>query len=416
MLMVNKRITSTTANLQDFVQQLQKVQTNFFSGSLIVNMHNADSYLVFKFHMGRLNWSGRSFGQFDCWRRHLGNQISGVDIQALATVHQSEMVSATLVQLMAKQKITRQQLSNIITVIFEENLFDAIQFAYIADTPFSYEWISSHDQEKNLTQALPLLAIKLHVTNAFEKWQRWQGQGFGTFYHNLSIQLTNSAQITDLQLTDKQQKLLPFLTNGYNLRNLANSLRQPVHSVAEILLPLVQSQIVTLIPPAPQYLKLSAAIASQLNSDTVLDDRSFTFSPSSTDISLEATVAEQPLIACIDDSEMVYHQLLQILIPHRYQVMGIQDSIQALPALIKAKPDIIFLDLIMPIANGYEICAQIRRTPALRNVPVIILTGKDGMIDKFRSKMVGANDFMSKPINPHAVLKMLFYHLPVQQQ
>ncbi len=68
----------------------------------------------------------------------------------------------------------------------------------------------------------------------------------------------------------------------------------------------------------------------------------------------------------------------------------------------------------MPIANGYEICTQIRRTPSLEKVPVIILTGKDGLIDKFRAKMVGANDFINKPIDPGAVLKMLFYYLPAQ--
>jgi chemotaxis family two-component system response regulator PixG len=46
-------------------------------------------------------------------------------------------------------------------------------------------------------------------------------------------------------------------------------------------------------------------------------------------------------------------------------------------------------------------------------VPVIILTGKDGLIDKFRAKMVGANNFITKPINSEAVLKTLFYYLPV---
>jgi two-component system, chemotaxis family, response regulator PixG len=417
---VNEQITSPTVHLRDFFLQLKRVKTNFFSGSLVVSTHNADSYLVFNFHLGRLNWSGRSFDQFDCWRRHLGTictQISGVEINALAMVSQPELVSSTLVNLLAKQKINRKQLNDIITVMFEENLFDAIQFAYIANMPLEYKWISGNDQAKNLAQALPLLAIKPHLTSAFEKCQLWQARGLGDFYTNLSIKLVTSAHsdAPDVTLTNRQQKMLPFLTQGYNLRNLANYLRQPLQIVAETLLPLIENQIVVFVLPELQYSPAAVAIGSQSDLSDDLDSSIFTFSTLTTDVSYAATMVDQPLIACIDDSETVYQCLRQLLIPHGYQTMGIQDSIQALPALIRSKPDLIFLDLIMPIANGYEICAQIRRTPALRNTPIIILTGKDGLVDKFRAKMLGANDFLTKPIDPQAVFKMLFYHLPVKQ-
>ncbi len=418
MLIVKDKITSSTIHLQDFLRQLQKVKNHFFSGSLIVHLHNSSSCLVFNFYLGRLNWSGSSFKQFDCWRRHLGaifTQVSGVEINALASVYQQELVSSTLVSLLAKQKIGRKQLHDIIVTIFEENLFDAIQFASIGDTSFHYQWIASNEQAKALAQALPLLPIKPHVMSAFEKWQLWQGRGFGNFYANLPIQVIDLEQAAELTLTEKQQKLLPFLLEGYNLRTLANSLRQPAHSLAETLLPLIRNEVVNLVHPEPENIKISTSIPNSLDAADLLEDKNFTFLFPATNIAEDIPADENPLIFCIDDSEVVHHRLRHILTPYKYQVMGIQDSTQAIPALIKAKPNLIFLDLIMPIANGYEICAQIRRTPSLAKVPVIILTGKDGLIDKLRAKMVGSNDFMTKPIEPESVLKMLFYHLPVKQ-
>ena len=90
-----------------------------------------------------------------------------------------------------------------------------------------------------------------------------------------------------------------------------------------------------------------------------------------------------------------------------YQFMSIRDPLKALPQLIKRKPDVIFLDLVMPIVNGYEICSQIRRISALNETPIIILTSNDGMIDRLRSKMVGANGFLPKPIDQEKLLSKI---------
>lgn len=98
---------------------------------------------------------------------------------------------------------------------------------------------------------------------------------------------------------------------------------------------------------------------------------------------------------------------------HGYRCFGIQDPLKIMLGLIRNKPNFIFLDLLMPIVNGYEVCEQIRKTPSLKDVPVIILTGKDGLIDRMRSKMVGATGFLGKPVDEDAVLKMLEKYLVV---
>jgi chemotaxis family two-component system response regulator PixG len=101
-----------------------------------------------------------------------------------------------------------------------------------------------------------------------------------------------------------------------------------------------------------------------------------------------------------------------ILTKAGYQFLGIQDSVQVLPALLEHKPDLIFLDLVMPVANGYEVCSQIRRISLFKNTPVVILTGNDGIVDRVRAKMVGSTDFLGKPIEAERVLAVLRKYLP----
>jgi chemotaxis family two-component system response regulator PixG len=108
----------------------------------------------------------------------------------------------------------------------------------------------------------------------------------------------------------------------------------------------------------------------------------------------------------------------KILTESGYRCINIQDALQTLPILLEHKPDLIFLDLVMPIANGYEICAQIRRISAFKDTPVIILTSNDGILDRVRAKIVGSSGFLAKPITSEKVLNALKTHLrdlkPVQ--
>ncbi|MDZ8104685.1 MAG: response regulator [Nostoc sp. DedQUE12a] len=121
----------------------------------------------------------------------------------------------------------------------------------------------------------------------------------------------------------------------------------------------------------------------------------------------------RPLVACVDDSPTICRSLEEILTHQNYRFVGIQDSLTAVLKLIKSKPDFIFLDLLMPKVNGYEICSQIRKTPSLKDVPVVILTGKDGIVDRMRAKLVGATDFLGKPVESEKVLNVLHKYLSV---
>jgi len=67
-----------------------------------------------------------------------------------------------------------------------------------------------------------------------------------------------------------------------------------------------------------------------------------------------------------------------------------------LPLLVENKPEMVILDLVMPIIGGYELCTQIRRIPEFKDTPILILTSNDTIFDRLRSKFVGATAFISK--------------------
>lgn len=118
-----------------------------------------------------------------------------------------------------------------------------------------------------------------------------------------------------------------------------------------------------------------------------------------------------PLIACIDDSRAVCEFLEEILVPAGYQVLKILDPMQGVATLAQYKPDLIFLDVVMPKTDGFALCTFLRKTPTFRHTPIVFLTGQDGFIDRTRAKLTGCSDFISKPPTPEKVLQVVDKHL-----
>ncbi|MEO0520982.1 MAG: response regulator, partial [Cyanobacteria bacterium P01_A01_bin.116] len=128
-------------------------------------------------------------------------------------------------------------------------------------------------------------------------------------------------------------------------------------------------------------------------------------------IATSATNSLLPKIAHIEDSLFDSRIMSPIVERLGYRYINIQDPLQALPMLIEIKPELIFLDLIMPMANGFEVCAQIRRMTLFQQTPIIIVTSNKGIIDRLRVKMSGASGFMSKPIKEKKVKKIFKKHI-----
>jgi len=114
-----------------------------------------------------------------------------------------------------------------------------------------------------------------------------------------------------------------------------------------------------------------------------------------------------PRVVCIDDGVTVRKTVELILNGHGYEGTAISNPLKALSLVFQLKPDLILCDISMPELDGYEICAMLRKSTAFRQTPIIMLTGRDGFIDRVRARMVGATDYLTKPFGEYELLTLI---------
>ncbi len=116
-------------------------------------------------------------------------------------------------------------------------------------------------------------------------------------------------------------------------------------------------------------------------------------------------------IVCIDDSESMLSIINSYLGSEDFQVTLIQDSMRALMKITSIQPDLIILDIGMPNVDGYQLCSLIRKSSVLKGIPIVMVTGNKGIIDRARARLVGASDYLTKPFVQTDLLKMIMRHL-----
>lgn len=124
----------------------------------------------------------------------------------------------------------------------------------------------------------------------------------------------------------------------------------------------------------------------------------------------EAQAAKETVI-CIDDSVTVQRNVKLILEAAGYRVLGLTNPLQALSSLAKEKPSLILMDISMPNLDGYELCRLLRQSALLKDMPIVMLTGRDGFIDKVRAKVAGSTDYITKPFDAQTLMETVAKHI-----
>jgi DNA-binding response OmpR family regulator len=112
----------------------------------------------------------------------------------------------------------------------------------------------------------------------------------------------------------------------------------------------------------------------------------------------------KPRILCIDDEPAILKFFEAVLVPRGYEVIRAENGEGALEKLKDQRIDLVISDVRMPKMDGFELCRWIKEDERYRNLPVIIITGLAGKDDRIKGIEAGAEDFISKPINPEEVL------------
>lgn len=109
-------------------------------------------------------------------------------------------------------------------------------------------------------------------------------------------------------------------------------------------------------------------------------------------------------VMVIDDSKTIRRTAETLLKKEGCEVLTAIDGFEALAKISDQKPNIIFVDIMMPRLDGYQTCALIKNNAQFRGTPVIMLSSKDGLFDKARGRIVGAEQYLTKPFTRDELL------------
>ncbi len=117
-------------------------------------------------------------------------------------------------------------------------------------------------------------------------------------------------------------------------------------------------------------------------------------------------------VMVIDDSRTIRRTAEMLLKKEGCDVLTAVDGFEALAKISDQKPQVIFVDIMMPRLDGYQTCALIKNNHQFRATPVIMLSSKDGLFDKARGRIVGAEQYLTKPFTRDELLDAIRQHVP----
>jgi twitching motility two-component system response regulator PilG len=118
-------------------------------------------------------------------------------------------------------------------------------------------------------------------------------------------------------------------------------------------------------------------------------------------------IQERPLVACIDDSQAIQRIVKMTLKAGGFEVMSITEPAKAMSQFVRRKPALILMDINMPEIDGYKLAYMLRQSALLKDIPIMMLTGRDGVLDRVKAKMVGAIGYICKPFNPQELVQLV---------
>jgi two-component system, chemotaxis family, response regulator PixG len=367
------------------VEQLRGYGRKQFTGKLELHSVKDYKWSIYYCH-GRLVWAAGGMHHHRRWRRLMGQYKLQIDFNKISfrTIEEIRLWDYhVLVILMKRMVLTREQVTPIIEGFVQEVLFDIIQCA--ANEKITYYC----DFEDEISPVISLIHAEHAIDHAHQEWLTWRKTGIADFSPNLAPWIKRPSQLKEEASDLTYKTLITILDGRRSLRELSTWMKKDLLNLVQSLMAYYHRGMIGLVEVADiQSPVAGLSLESEKNESTQLIEQR------QSQKKLESMT--RPLIACVDDSNQVCATIEQIVRGFGFGFLGIRDSINVLPLLVEHRPEMVILDLVMPVVGGYELCTQIRRIPEFKDTPILILTSNDTFVDRIRSKFVGATAFISK--------------------
>jgi two-component system, chemotaxis family, response regulator PixG len=368
----------------------QDLKQNQFTGQLVLADSQGKQW-NFYLHLGDIQYASGGTHPVRRWLRHLSvncphmlshipvrqSELSEFDVGGFTLCWEAQLLCLWVEQ----QRITTTESAKVIQSVLLELLLEVAQALDVR-----------YQVNPNLSLSTQQMVIKPEqVIAEFQQfWTVFQDSEIAGYSPNFAPIIKQPKPLSEQTSTQVYQTLTNLLNGQNTLYDLAVKMKRDVVQITRSLLPFIQAGWVELmsIPDLP-----------------IPIHRDIPKNP------FPVVESSGPLIACVDDDIWICKALENLLTGAGYQFITVNDPVRAIAMLIARKPELIFLDLVMPNTTGYEICSRLRKLPFFSKTPIVILTGNDGVVDQVRAKLVGASDFVSKPIESETVIKVIQKHL-----
>ncbi|MGA7954875.1 MAG: response regulator [Gloeobacterales cyanobacterium] len=357
----------------DATSLLQVIELGQRSGELFLETEQKNRFWVVSFDQGRCVYAAETEGGFKrlkdyLQRFNLGKLVEGQHVSVGPSADQTIPEYAFLVQLVDQGSLNQAQAKQIIQAMVEEVFFDIMglnQGSFIFD-----------DKKPVANVLLPMEvgSTLKRVSARMTEWQKLQPRVFSPEQRPF----ISSQELLQQKLPQTAyEQLVRWIEGTHSLRSIARFLCRDVVTVTKAIMPYVEQGI--------------------------LGIHDLEVSP----IQVPSNTTGTQVVVCIDDSIVIQKSVESFLGGRGYQVHTIANPVKAIADLYKLMPDLILMDIAMPKMDGYELCAMIRKSGAFHKTPVVMLTGKDGFIDRVRARMAGATEYLTKPFGEQDLLAIV---------
>ena len=379
------KLSITLSNL------LVNAEHNNFTGKVFIESENPVKWQLY-FLLGKLIWINGGYHANRSWLRLLIKFCPEIRFQDLGNATKSYYECTqyqTLYLLASKKIISNDKIKSILETRVQEKFFDIIQEHGKCDVTYHLK----QDSPSNILNHgfKPSLVI-IDYHNILKNIK--QDKNFSNQSSIKNFSLNDAPKVIDIQKLqqkvnlDTYSRFVHFFDGKLSLRDLSLRLNKNATKLALYLRPYVNQSIIDFkeIP--------------DVNSSITAEKYRFEFlkyHPSQAKFS----------VACIHNNQQIHRIIDKVVTESDGRFLAIQDEFQAITSLVEYNPDLILINVAMPVVNGYELCAQIKRVAKFNQTPIIMVSEGKSIADRMRTKLVGASDFITKPLNESQVTKTL---------
>lgn len=267
-----------------------------------------------------------------------------------------------------------------IETILEKQILHVMELALPYAGSMEYSSRHSFDLEYPQSSGFSQLYLSERLKERALVWESLNSNGIGID----TIPSLNSENQASIESNDIREHLIKWANGHHSLGCIALETRQDPAELAKRFLQFKRQGWITLKGPSP-----------------AMDGN----------VSNKETHSSLPIVLSVDDSPVV-QTVIKRSISDRYQVLLANNAVDALNILTTEPVALLLLDVTMPDIDGLELCKTIRNISKFRDLPVVMLTAKDGLLDKVKAQFAGTTHYLTKPIDREKLLAVLEKHIP----